>query len=156
MVEDQAEVRDYTVEVLESYGYLVIRAGNVSEALLLCEREGRHIHLLLTDVVMPNGSGMELAVRLERIRPGIKVLFMSGHRGDVIAKHGVLENGAVFIQKPFSPEQLAVKVRAALGPPPPRILVADDEAGVRGFLRAELGEGGCDVTEPTDGKQAIK
>ncbi len=152
VVEDQAQVRDYTVEVLKAYGYRVTRAGNASEALLLCEREGLHIHLLLTDVVMPNASGMELAARLERSRPGIKVLFMSGYSGDVIARHGVLEEGAAFIQKPFSPEALAVKVRAVLGPPAPRILVADDEAGVRGFLRAALEEGGYEVTEAADGK----
>ena len=113
---------------------------------------------MLTDVVMPNVSGRELADRLEKLRPGIKVLFMSGYTDDVIVHHGVLEEGAEFIQKPFSPEELAGKVRAVLGPPAPaaRILVADDEAGVRGFLRAVLEDGGYEVIEAADGKQALQ
>ena len=69
---------------------------------------------MLTDVVMPHVSGRELADRLEKLRPGIKVLFMSGYTDKVIEQHGVLEEGAKFIQKPFSPEGLAAKVRAAL------------------------------------------
>jgi DNA-binding response OmpR family regulator len=103
--------------VLKAYGYRVIPAGNAGEALLLCERERGRIHLVLTDVVMPNVSGRELANRLEKMWPGIKVLFMSGYTDDIIVRHGVLEEGAEFIQKPFSPEELAGKVRAVLGPP---------------------------------------
>ena len=121
VVEDQAEVRDYAVAALKAYGYRVIQAENAGAALLLCERERGRIHLVLTDVVMPNMSGRELADRLEKMRPGIKVLFMSGYTDDVIAHHGVLEEGAEFIQKPFSPEELAGKVRAVLGPPAPAL-----------------------------------
>ena len=72
---------------------------------------------MLTDVVMPNLSGRELADRLEKLRPGIKVLFMSGYTDDAIVHHGVLEEGAEFIQKPFSPDELAVKVREVLMSP---------------------------------------
>jgi PAS domain S-box-containing protein len=114
VVEDQAEVRAYAVAVLKAYGYRVIEAENAGEALLLCERDGPRIDLVLTDVVMPNVSGRELAQQLEKHQPGIQVLFMSGYTDDAIVHHGVLEEGAEFIQKPFSPEQLAGKIRAVL------------------------------------------
>jgi two-component system cell cycle sensor histidine kinase/response regulator CckA len=117
VVEDQAEVREYAVTVLEAYGYRVIPAESAGQALLMFEREPERIDLVLTDVVMPNISGRELANRLEKLQPGIKVLFMSGYTDNVIVHHGVLEEGAQFIQKPFSPEQLAVRVREVLGPP---------------------------------------
>ncbi len=131
VVEDQAEVRNYAVAVLKSYGYNVIEVVKPDEALTICEREGARIHLVLTDVVMPDTSGRELAARLAELRPGIKVLFMSGYTDNVIVHHGVLDEGAHFIEKPFSPEELAGKVRAVLGPPAPaaRVLLADDEAG---------------------------
>jgi DNA-binding response OmpR family regulator len=146
--------------VLKSYGHRVISAESAGDALLFCERE--RIDLVLTDVVMPNVSGRELAGRLEALRPGIKVLSMSGYTDNVIEHHGVLEQGARFIQKPFSPEELAGRVRGVLGPPAPavapaaRILVADDEGGVRGFLRKVLEEGGHEVIEAVDGKQALQ
>jgi PAS domain S-box-containing protein len=112
VVEDQAEVRDYAATTLKAYGYRVIKAENAGEALLLYERE--RIDLLLTDVVMPNISGRELAGRLGKMQPGIKVLFMSGYTDNVVAHHGVLEKGVAFIQKPFSPERLALRVRQVL------------------------------------------
>jgi PAS domain S-box-containing protein len=157
VVEDQAEVRNYAAAVLHAYGYHVTTAENGGEALLIGERDGERIDLLLTDVVMPNVSGRELATRLEKMQPGIKVLFMSGYTDNVIAHHGVLEEGAEFLQKPFSPEQLAGKVRAVLGPPKrlARILVADEEAGVRGFLRKVLERGGYEVMEAVDGKPPL-
>jgi hypothetical protein len=158
VVEDEAEVREYAVTVLESYGYRVIQAESAGEALSLYERERGGIDLVLTDVVMPNVSGRELAGRLEKLQPGIKVLFMSGYTDNVIVHHGVLEEGAQFIQKPFSPERLAARVREVLGPPKRlgRILVADDEAGVRSLLRTALEQGGYEVIEAADGKQALK
>ena len=86
---------------------------------MICEQDHAPIHLALTDVVMPHTSGRELAARLERIRPGLKVLFMSGYTDDVIVRHGVSEGASHFLQKPYSPEELAAKVRAVLGPPAP-------------------------------------
>ena len=158
VVEDQAEVRKYAVTVLEAYGYRVIQAQSAGEALLALEREPERLDLVLTDVVMPNVSGRELANRLDKLQPGIKVLFMSGYTDNVIVHYGVLEEGAQFIQKPFSPERLATRVREVLGPPkrPARILVADDEAGVRSFLRTALEGGGYEVIEAADGRQALK
>jgi CheY-like chemotaxis protein len=116
VVEDLAEVRDYAVAALQAYGYRVLQAGNAGEALLICERERDRIHLVLTDVVMPNLGGPELASRLEKLRPGIKVLLMSGYTDNAISINGALDERAHFIEKPFSPEQLARKVRAVLGP----------------------------------------
>ncbi|MGD0777894.1 MAG: PAS domain S-box protein [Candidatus Solibacter sp.] len=147
VVEDQAEVLKYAVAVLKSYGYRVIPVENAGEAMLLCEQE--RIDLVLTDVVMPNVSGRGLADRLEALQPGIKVLFMSGYTENVIEHDGALEEGAKFIQKPFSPEELARKVREVLGPAvrAARIPVADDEAGVPRFLRNVLENGGYEVLE---------
>jgi PAS domain S-box-containing protein len=140
VVEDQTEVCDYATAVLHEFGYRVIQAANAGEALLICEREPAPIHLVLTDVVMLRTSGRDLVGRLATARPGMKTLFMSGYTDDVIAQHGVLAKGTQFIQKPFSPEELAAKVRAVLGPPAAeaRVLVLDDEPSVRSFLRAAL------------------
>jgi len=117
VVEDQAVVRRYAAAALGGYGYRVIEAENADEALLVCERESGRIDLILTDVVMPGLSGGELADRLKKRRPGIKVLFMSGYTDDTIVHQGVLENVAEFIQKPFGPDELAVKVREMLMAP---------------------------------------
>ena len=130
MVEDQAVVRRYAAAALKAYGYQVIEAENAGEALLLCERESGRIDLILTDVVMPGLSGREMADGLKQRRPGIKVLFMSGYTDDTVVHQGALENGAEFIQKPFSPDQLAIKVREILAAAdrPARVVGADDEA----------------------------
>ena len=158
VVEDQAEVREYAAVALRAYGYQVMEAANAEEALLICEREGERIDLILTDVVMPGLSGRELADRLKTLRPGVKVLFMSGHTDDIMVHHGVLRKEAEFIQKPFGPAQLAMKVREILMAPdrPARIVVADDEAGVRSFLRLVLESAGYQVMEAPNGKLALQ
>jgi two-component system, cell cycle sensor histidine kinase and response regulator CckA len=159
VVEDQAEVREYASEALRAYGYRVIQAENAIDALLLYEADREAIDLVLTDVVMPNLSGRELADLLATKRPSIKVLFMSGYTDDdAILHRGALRKGTDFIQKPFSPDQLAAKVRVMLNAPhrASRVLVADDEAGVRAFLRLVLEGGGYDVIEAANGKEAIQ
>jgi len=113
VVEDQADVRKYAAEALAAYGYRVIQAESASEALALCER-GR-IDLVLTDVVMPNLSGRDLADLLAKHWPGIKVLFMSGYADDAATPHGFPQKGMELIQKPFGPGELAGKVRQVLG-----------------------------------------
>jgi PAS domain S-box-containing protein len=158
VVEDQAEVGKYVSAALRTFGYQVIQVESAAEALAVCQRESERIDLVLTDVVMPNFSGPELAGWLKDLGPAIKVLFMSGYTDAAIVHRGFLEAGVEFIQKPFSPDQLAVKVREVLGAPKStaRILVADDEAGIRGYLRATLERAGYEVTEAADGRQALK
>ena len=117
LVEDQDEVRQVTHEILRRYGYHVIEARNAGEALLTCEQHPRTIHLLLTDVVMPQMSGRELANRLGRIRGDMKVLYMSGYTDNAIVHHGILDSGIHYLQKPIVPETLARRIREVLDTP---------------------------------------
>jgi CheY-like chemotaxis protein len=116
------------------------------------------VDLVLTDVVMPDMSGPELAGQLRAERPGVRMLFMSGYSGDVIAQSDLAEAGYSLLQKPFSPQQLGSAVRAALGEAPAkgRILVADDEEAVRSYFRIVLERGGYEVLEAADGRQAMR
>jgi len=113
VVEDDPHVRALVCEMLTQYGYTVIETGDVHEALRLAA-EHDPIHLVLTDIVMPEMSGREVFESVSRRKPGIKVLYMSGYTEDVIAHHGILEHGIHFIQKPFSGQKLSEKVREAL------------------------------------------
>ena len=114
LVEDDEVVRKLVSEVLDNEGYRLLEAANGIAALSICAQYEEPIHLLLTDVVMPEMSGRDLADRLVPQRPEMKVLFMSGYTDDVIVHHGVLDAGAAFIQKPFAPDVLARKVRDVL------------------------------------------
>jgi CheY-like chemotaxis protein len=114
LAEDDDTVRELIRDLLEIYGYTVLEAPNGGPALLLCERYEQPIHLLLTDVVMPEMGGPDLAARLAQLRPEMKVLYMSGYTDDVIVNRGVLAEGTAFIQKPFAPDVLARKVREVL------------------------------------------
>ena len=114
LVEDEEIVRKLARQILVTQGYRVLEAANGGAALLVCEHHQELIDLLLTDVIMPEMSGRELAERLHRLRPELPVLFMSGYTDDAIVHHGVLEEGANFIQKPFAPDALATKVRQVL------------------------------------------
>ncbi|MEP7050226.1 MAG: PAS domain S-box protein, partial [Pseudomonadota bacterium] len=114
LAEDQEQVRNVAHGILQRRGYRVIVASSAGEALLLAEAHPGPIELLLTDVVMPHQSGAELAKRLAVTRPDTKVLFMSGYTDDSVIRHGVLESGVSFLQKPFTPESLAKKVREVL------------------------------------------
>ena len=117
LAEDEDMVRKLAVQVLEMHGYRVLEAANGGAALLICERHKEPIHLLITDVIMPEMSGRELAVRLAQLRPEMKVLYMSGYTDNAIVHQGVLDEGANFIQKPFPTEALARKVRDVLDAP---------------------------------------
>ncbi len=114
LVEDEAVVREVIGQILEINGYIVLEAGSGPEALLLSQRQQTPIHLVLSDVVMPGMSGVELAVRLQAQRPEIKVLFMSGHPESSIVHHGMLNPGVAFIQKPFRANQMIRKIRELL------------------------------------------
>ncbi len=111
VVEDDGMVRDMTVAMLQSVGYKVLPAETPNDALDFCQKSGTPIDLLITDVVMPELSGAELRDKILEVRPGIKVLFISGYAGDIIAHHGVLDEGVNFIRKPFSMNDLALAVR---------------------------------------------
>ncbi|HWA77978.1 MAG TPA: ATP-binding protein [Polyangiaceae bacterium] len=117
LVEDENEVRIVAREILRRHGYDVLDARNAGEALLTCERFKEPIHLLLTDVVMPQMSGRELSERLLRLRPEMKVLFMSGYTENAIVHHGILDSGIAYLQKPLVPDALARRVRAVLDAP---------------------------------------
>jgi two-component system, cell cycle sensor histidine kinase and response regulator CckA len=104
-------VRRMTTAMLEKMGYTVLAADNPLHAVTLCEQKDSVIDLLLTDVVMPRMSGMDLKAQVQAVRPDIKVLFMSGYTSDVMLHHGVMEAGMQFIQKPFTRHDLARKVR---------------------------------------------
>ena len=114
LVEDEAAVREVTREQLESLGYRVLSCADAAEALAACAGRADPLHLLLTDVVMPGMNGRELAERLTRGRPGLRVLYTSGYGEDVIARHGVLEPGVLLLQKPYPLTKLAGLVRTAL------------------------------------------
>jgi len=114
IVEDEAAILDLSRSMLESLGYAVLAAGTASAALEVAETHGDEIHLLITDVIMPEMNGRELARQVHLLRPEIKVLFMSGYTSNVIVHRGVLDKGVRFIQKPFSTADLAVEVNEAL------------------------------------------
>ena len=114
LVEDGAMMLDITSAMLTQLGYTVLAANSPGEAHQLASDNAGDIHLLITDVIMPTMNGRELATSLQRLYPGIKCLFMSGYTADVIAHHGVLEEGVHFLAKPFTINDLATKVREAL------------------------------------------
>ena len=117
LVEDDHRVRELTHTVLTACGYQVLVAERPSDGLSLCCQHGGPIQLLLTDVIMPGGSGRELADTIVVRRPGIKILYMSGYTDAAIVHHGVLDEGTIFVQKPFTPAALAAKVRELLDSP---------------------------------------
>lgn len=114
VVEDEPSLLKMDERILEKLGYKVLAACTPNEALSFTKEPANEIHLLLTDVVMPEMNGRELAERLQPLCPGMKTLFMSGYTATVIAHRGVLDEGVNFIQKPFSTKDLAVKIRDAL------------------------------------------
>ena len=114
VAEDEDGVRAPVRRILVAHGYRVLEAPDGAAALRTAEHHGGKIDLLLTDVVMPGMNGAELARRLRRVRPATRVVFMSGYSAEAVATHGVLSPGAVFLQKPFSVEELLEGLRSAL------------------------------------------
>jgi two-component system, cell cycle sensor histidine kinase and response regulator CckA len=114
VVEDEALVRDFACRFLRGEGYETVEAGDGLEAIELLRRDPGMVDLVLSDVVMPRMGGREFADQLAQLRPGLPVLFMSGYTNDEIMRRGLLEPGAPFLAKPFSPETLSSKVREVL------------------------------------------
>jgi PAS domain S-box-containing protein len=117
LVEDESAVRTISTRVLREAGYTVLAASSGPEALELVMRHPGSIDALVTDVIMPQMSGRELAEQLVRLRPGLKVLYVSGYTDDSILHHGVLEPGMFFLEKPFTPEAILRKLRQVLTAP---------------------------------------
>jgi PAS domain S-box-containing protein len=114
LVEDEEQVRAVARRILERNGYEVLAPAGAEEALRLAGEYPNPIQLLVTDVVMPRISGAELSARLRQLRPQLKVLYVSGYTDGGIGAHGMLEDGASFLQKPFTTDSLARKVRSVL------------------------------------------
>ena len=114
LVEDELVLLELNKFILERLGYQVLAAGTPGEAIRLAEEYTGEIHLLMTDVVMPEMNGQDLARKMMSLSPHLKCLFTSGYTADVIAHHGVLDEGVHFIQKPFSRKDLATKIREVL------------------------------------------
>ena len=114
VVEDEDAVRDFAARALRQYGYSVLVARRAEEALLIAAEHPGRIDVVLADVIMPRTSGPGLMTKLRELRPGAPVVFMSGFTENALGHHGVLESSHPFLQKPFSPEALARKIREAL------------------------------------------
>ena len=114
LVEDEVGILRLCSTVLEKMGYTVLAAATPAEALQIAEAYKNEIHLLVTDVIMPEMNGSELAKSVVALYPGIKCLYMSGYTADFIARHGSLEENIRCIEKPFTPQKFATKIREAL------------------------------------------
>ncbi|MGH7521190.1 MAG: response regulator, partial [Gemmatimonadales bacterium] len=172
LVEDAAAVRAVSKQVLERLGYTVLEAPDGEAALHLARRHHGRIHLLLTDVVMPRVGGRQVAERLLGSRPDMRVLYTSGYTDDSVVRHGMLAGGVPYLQKPFSPDGLARKVREVLNAPRAptaaspsekrisspgaQVLVIDDDPKVRAAVRRALEEEGFRVLEAADGEAGLR
>ncbi len=116
LVEDSDVVRDVVARMLEGGGFTVLLASGGEEALALALRGDPHVDLLLTDIVMPEMDGVELADRMERERPGVRILFMTGYAEEAVVNEGILGKPRECIGKPFSQEQITKRVRKILHP----------------------------------------
>jgi CheY-like chemotaxis protein len=114
VVDDQEQVRTLVRSVLKRHGYHVLEVNNAAHALALSDRHVSKIDLLLTDVVMPQMSGKQLADRLVDSRGEMKILYMSGYTDNSVIRHGLLESDVAFLQKPLTPASLLSKVRKVL------------------------------------------
>lgn len=114
VVEDETMILKMTSTMLQRLGYVVLAASTPSQALHIIKEFLSLIDLVLTDVIMPEMNGRELVERLLKIQTGMKFLYMSGYSANIISNHGMLDEGVLFIQKPFSKKDLAAKIQEAL------------------------------------------
>ena len=156
VVEDDPAIRMLIEEVLGDAGYSVIVAGSGKEAVRLAHEHQGTIHLLLTDMVLPNMGGKEIAGRVALVRPEIKVLFMSGYTGNEAGAGESISAGAEFLHKPFAPDALCEKIRRMLSKSSTisRILVVDDDPSLRNLLAQTLEGAGFQAFMAEDGREA--
>ena len=156
LVEDDDNVRNLVREILKDRGYTVLEAADSAQALGITRQQGP-IQLLLTDMVMPQMSGLQLAERLTALRPGIRVLYMSGYADDAVVQHGILEPGIAYLQKPFTSETLLRRVRKVLDVPSLNapVLIVDDDPIIRELLHRTLEAAGYPVIEAQSGREAL-
>jgi|SRR5579871_2441263 len=114
VVEDEPALRTLAATALQKRGYTVLEAAHGAQALQMAKDYPETIHLLVTDVIMPQMGGKELVTQLQSLRPDLKILYTSGYTDDAIVQHGMLEAGVAFLQKPFTPSQLIRKVREVM------------------------------------------
>jgi CheY-like chemotaxis protein len=157
VVEDRDDVRRLVVRALRACGYQVVEAASGMEAIATSDAHGGPIDLLLTDVVMPGLNGRQLATRLRQQRPGLLVLYMSGYSDERLGDGDELDAGTNYIQKPFTPDDLAARVRAILGQSDGlrRLLVVDAEPAIRALFQRLLASSGCDVLLAADAAEAL-
>lgn len=117
IVEDDDQVRAVARTILKSAGYHVLTAANATQALAVAAEHAGTIHLLLTDVLLPCMSGRQLARRLTQARPGLRVMYVSGYPGDLLATRGVLDESAVLLEKPFRVDDMLDQVQRILREP---------------------------------------
>ncbi len=156
VVEDDHDVRAYTVEIIRELGYRVLEAHDGPAALRLLRRREHRIDLLFTDVVMPGMSGRELADKAREIQSDLKVLYTSGYTRNSIVHGGRLDTGVEMIAKPFTYQSLAEKIADVLDAERfDRVLVVDDDPSVRRFVVEALGSGGVVVDEAATASEAL-
>jgi PAS domain S-box-containing protein len=158
VVEDQASVRRLALSILKLQGYKLLEAEGPEQALAASAGHAGKIDLLLTDVVMPGMNGPELAATLAAKRPGLKVVYMSGYAADAVGHEGFLGVATEFLRKPFTPEELAARVRKVLTAPSGNgrtVLVVDDDPAVCGLMRRILGGAGYAVVLAANGRQGM-
>jgi PAS domain S-box-containing protein len=160
LVEDEDAVRALARRILTAEGYTVVEARDGIDALELCSLHEGRIDIVVTDVVMPGLSGRELVDRVERLRPGIRSLYISGYTDEAIVHHGVLDEEVAFLAKPFTAAALGAKVRETLdarrSAPSARVLVVEDEEAVRDLVSTALTEAGYEVLAAREPREAIE
>jgi len=156
VVEDDPSIRLLVEEILVSAGYRVLVAESGDRAIQIADEYEGDIHLLLTDVILPNMGGKEIAGRIALVRPDAKVVFMSGYTGNVADERENLEPGVEFLQKPFTPEALCEKIGGLLSRSSSirRILVVDDDPSLRNLLAQTLEGAGFQAFMAEDGRKA--
>jgi CheY-like chemotaxis protein len=156
VVEDDDDVRAYTVECLRDLGYRILEAHDGPAALRLIEKQEEPLDLLFTDVVMPGMTGRELADEARQLQPGLRVLYTSGYTRNAIVHGGRLDAGVEMIAKPFSYSALAQKIRDVLDAGSTgRVLVVEDEPTVRSLAMELLASGGYAVEEAGNATEAM-